>query len=128
MKQLIKKVPMLNRLARKGYSFYISTKGQYKLKRAATKSPLKIVVGASGVFEKGWIPTDIQYLNFLDSKHWKRYFNDNSIDAILSEHVWEHLTADEGLIAAQHCFQYLKPRGYIRVAVPDGFHPDPEYI
>jgi len=23
---------------------------------------------------------------------------------------------------------FLKPGGYLRVAVPDGFHPDPEYV
>jgi predicted SAM-dependent methyltransferase len=128
MKQLTGKIPLFSGLAHKGYSCYKAAKGRYRLKRAAARSPLRIVVGSAGVFENGWIPTDIQYLNLLDSSDWKKYFNENSVDAILSEHVWEHLTLGEGLIAAQNCFQYLKPGGYIRVAVPDGFHPDPEYI
>ena len=46
---------------------------------------------------------------------------------MLAEHVWEHLTIDQGLEAAQRCFEYLKPGGYLRVAVPDGFHPDELY-
>lgn len=25
-------------------------------------------------------------------------------------------------------FQYLEPQGRVRIAVPDGFHPDPEYL
>ena len=50
------------------------------------------------------------------------------MDAILAEHVWEHLDCRAALVAAQNCFTYLQPGGYIRVAVPDGLHPDEEYI
>src|SRR6476620_1394942 len=46
---------------------------------------------------------------------------------MLAEHVWEHLTADEALSAARTCFTYLRPGGYLRIAVPDGLHPDPAY-
>jgi predicted SAM-dependent methyltransferase len=42
--------------------------------------------------------------------------------------VWEHLTEEDGARAARQCFEYLKPGGYLRVAVPDGFHPDETYI
>ena len=51
-----------------------------------------------------------------------------SLDAILAEHVWEHLTLDEGVAAAHQCFAYVKPGGYVRAAVPDGFNPDPAYL
>ena len=47
--------------------------------------------------------------------------------AILAEHVWEHLTQKEGLIAAKMCFQYLQPGGRLRIAVPDGCNPDSNY-
>jgi predicted SAM-dependent methyltransferase len=90
--------------------------------------PLKLVVGSSGAHDVGWIPSEIEYLNLLDATHWRKYFTEGSIDAILAEHVWEHLTADEGLEAARRCFQYLKPGGYLRVAVPDGFHPSWDYL
>lgn len=46
----------------------------------------------------------------------------------MSEHVWEHLNRENGLVAAQQCYKYLRPGCYIRVAVPDGYHPDPEHI
>ena len=107
---------------------YKAIKGYARLKRKVRQPPIRIVIGSSGVFEDEWIATDIEYLNLLNSKHWRRYFKNNSIDAILAEHVWEHLTFDDGLIAAKQCFQYLKSGGYLRVAVPDGFHPDPDYI
>jgi predicted SAM-dependent methyltransferase len=92
------------------------------------KRTLKIVIGASGVYQRGWIPTDIQHLNILRCEDWQRYFKPNSVDAILAEHVWEHLTLEEAQLAAKNCFYYLKTNGYIRVAVPDGFHPSREYI
>ena len=104
-------------------------KGYFKLKKALANSPkLQIVVGASGVFEDNWIPTDIHTLNLLKPNSWKLFFKENSIAAILAEHVWEHLTPEAGSIAAKTCYRYLKNGGYVRVAVPDGYHPKQEYI
>lgn len=37
----------------------------------------------------------------------------------VAEHVWEHMTFDDGCIAAQNCYDFLADGGYIRVAVPD---------
>ena len=51
----------------------------------------------------------------------------NSLEAILAEHVWEHLTNKEGVEAARICFEFLKPRGYICCPVLDGFFPDENY-
>ena len=110
------------------WDFYTFIQSDYKLKRLAKLSPLRIIIGAGGKSGEGWISTEVQCLNLLNPKHWERYFDKNSIDAILAEHVWEHLTIDEGLVAAKQCYQYLKFGGYLRVAVPDGFHQDPEYI
>jgi predicted SAM-dependent methyltransferase len=129
MKEQIKKIPLLYVLAKKLLFQYRAFEGSFRLKkRVKFASPLRLVIGAEKNFDSGWIATDIEYMNILNRKHWERYFKKNSIDAILAEHVWEHLTTENGLIAAQRCFQYLKPGGYLRVAVPDGYNPDPEYI
>lgn len=64
----------------------------------------------------------------LDENTWKIYFEENELSAILAEHVWEHLTIDQGELGAKICYKYLKSGGYIRVAVPDGYHCNPEYI
>jgi predicted SAM-dependent methyltransferase len=95
--------------------------------RLSRGGPLRIVIGASGVFEQEWIPTDAQQLNLLQPENWATYFRPESIDALLAEHVWEHLGLEEGRRAAAVCYRYLKPGGYIRVAVPDGLHPDEKY-
>jgi predicted SAM-dependent methyltransferase len=99
-----------------------------KLRRLVKRTPLRVVVGASGLYQKGWISTEIEQVNLLDTHSWNKYFTINSIDAILAEHVWEHLTEQEASIAAHNCFRYVKSCGYIRVAVPDGFKPSNEYI
>jgi predicted SAM-dependent methyltransferase len=102
--------------------------GKYYFIKAIKKTPFKIVIGASGVTPAGWTPSDADYLNLLNENHWSSYFKDNKIDALLAEHVWEHLSEEEGGVAAAVCFKYLKEGGYLRVAVPDGFFPDQKYI
>jgi predicted SAM-dependent methyltransferase len=98
------------------------------LKMAAKRQHLKIIVGAGGVSRKGWLGTEICHLNLLDELTWARYFKESSIQAILAEHVWEHLTEYEAEVAVKLCFKYLKEGGYIRIAVPDGFQPSEQYI
>lgn len=96
------------------------------LRRKLRSRPLRIVIGASGVFEGGWIPTDADQIDLLNRQSWSR-LEPSSIDVLLAEHVWEHLTIEEGRLAAANCFHYLKPGGYIRAAVPDGLFPDREF-
>lgn len=99
------------------------------LRGALRDYPLKrIIVGAATTQFEGWIPTNREILNLLVESDWAGYFKPNSLDAILAEHVWEHLSADDAIIAATNCYKFLKPGGYLRVAVPDGLHPDPAYI
>jgi predicted SAM-dependent methyltransferase len=128
MKRFIKSIPVVNQIACGILGHYKNHKAKVRLKEVAKNMPCKIVVGSSGVFEEGWTPTDIEHLNLLNTKDWLKYFHESAIDAILSEHVWEHLSLSDGLLAAQNCFKYLKPGGYIRIAVPDGFHPRLSYI
>jgi len=89
---------------------------------------IKIILGSGGLCQAGWITTDIDMLNVLRHDDWQYCFRTGSIDALLAEHVWEHLTPEDGLIAARNCYKYLKPGGYFRVAVPDGFHTSADYI
>jgi predicted SAM-dependent methyltransferase len=98
-----------------------------RLKRdVATKAP-KIVIGSGRIPIPGWIGTDVDTLNILQVRDWSRYFAPGSIEAMLAEHVWEHLTATDAEIALRNCYTYLRKDGRLRIAVPDGFHPDPSY-
>lgn len=90
--------------------------------------PIKVVIGSSGIFNNDWIPSEREFLNLLKEDTWSTYFKTDEIDCMFAEHVWEHLTRDQGLQAAQTCFKYLAKNGCLRIAVPDGFHVDPKYI
>jgi predicted SAM-dependent methyltransferase len=92
------------------------------------KENLKIVIGAGEHNNNPeWLQTQENELNLLRRVDWENKFSPNSLEAVLAEHVWEHLTYEEGTEAAKICFDFLKPGGYIRCAVPDGFFPNEEY-
>ncbi len=80
---------------------------------------MRVILGAGKTKYNGWIATQESELNLLSYEDWKELFEIESVDAFLAEHVWEHLTCEEGIIAAKNCFNYLKFGGYIRCAVPD---------
>jgi predicted SAM-dependent methyltransferase len=98
------------------------------LRKARDADILKVVIGSSGVFEAGWIPTDYQYLNLLNRAHWDKAFQGRRLDGLLAEHVLEHLTAEDGVLALKLVSGYLKSGARIRLAVPDGYSPDRAYI
>lgn len=101
---------------------------QFQLTSYDPTKPIRLVIGSGFTFVKGWLHTDIETLNILKLEDWAAYFPENSVDRILAEHVWEHFNEADGKQAFRNCHTFLKPGGVLRVAVPDGFHPNPEYI
>ncbi len=79
----------------------------------------RIIIGAGITSQEGWLSTNESELNLLDDSTLAKKFKPKSVDAFLAEHVWEHMTESDGIIAAKNCYKYLKPGGYIRCAVPD---------
>lgn len=96
--------------------------------RAACRRARKIVIGASGISFPGWFSTGKEMLDIRDRKSFARYWRPNSRSAFLAEHVWEHLAPEEAAGAIANCFEFLEPGGRLRIAVPDGLHPDPDYV
>lgn len=89
---------------------------------------MRVVVGSGGSKNNAdWLHTEEHELSLLVGEDWVNRFAIDSVDAILAEHVWEHLTYDEGVRAAKLCYRFLKVGGYIRCAVPDGYFPDEAY-
>jgi predicted SAM-dependent methyltransferase len=131
-RRILKQFPGVRQVrhaAAKGRRTYYRYFGRRWLRRKLAASERKrIVIGAWSKFDPGWIPTQREFLDLTDPRHWRDYFEPNSVDAMLAEHVWEHITPTDGLAAAMTCYTYLKPGGTLRVAVPDGLHPDPGYI
>ena len=81
---------------------------------------MKIIIGAGKTNIDGWISTQETELNILKRSDFQRLSQQGKITAMLAEHVWEHMTKEEGIIAAKNCFDYLEYGGYLRIAVPDG--------
>lgn len=88
---------------------------------------LKIIIGAGDQRYEGWIPTQKEELDLKSEVDWRESFGLVKADNFLCEHVWEHLTLDEGRCAAKYVFDALKPGGLLRVSVPDANFPNEEY-
>ena len=82
--------------------------------------------GTRGSKEHGWLNID----TFDGSHNPQEIFlacdlskgipqSDNSADGIYCSHFYEHLTAPEALILTKECYRVLKPRGILRISVPD---------
>lgn len=90
---------------------------------------MKIILGAGGVTRAGWLATEQHQLDLMQPGTFAAIgLLPGTVDAFLAEHVWEHIDADQGQAAAALCYEYLRPGGHLRLAVPDGLHPDPDYI
>ncbi len=89
---------------------------------------LKIMIGSATTEQERWISTNYPLLDLTDERTFAALFEPGSVSNFFAEHVWEHLSAEDGMTACRNCLAYLKPGGILRIAVPDGFHPDAGYI
>ena len=96
--------------------------------QAKTLRPLNVILGAGSVEMPGWIATDSDVLDVRSPRAWRRLFAHGSIDRLMAEHLFEHLSNAECARAFTECFRYLRGGGLLRIAVPDGHRKDPEYV
>lgn len=93
------------------------------------RKELKFNVGSAGINnDKSWYATDIETLNLTKETDWKRLLLFLRLNNIMAEHVWEHLSDQDIKLANANCFKFLKKGGKLRLAVPDGYFPDKDYI
>ena len=88
------------------------------------KQPLRLHLGCGSIYLDGWVNID------LVSPPGKRRdlrwdlqrripFPDESIEAIFSEHLLEHLEIAAGFAHLKECRRVLTPGGVLRIGVPD---------
>lgn len=84
----------------------------------------------SGIYQRDneWIHTDRDSLDITRQKDWDCMLFNLRIHNIMAEHVWEHLSEEDSILANNNCYRYLKKKGVLRIAVPDGYNPDVGYI
>jgi SAM-dependent methyltransferase len=78
--------------------------------------------GCGSVFHPDWINIDIESsfpeVLTIDIRK-KLLYRDAFFDACYSSHVLEHFTREEARSVLAECYRLLKPKGVIRVVVPD---------
>jgi predicted SAM-dependent methyltransferase len=124
LKKALRRLNMIFRSWRNYFHQYIRTKLLVRMKGGH----YKIIVGSSATAMSGWISTEYPYVDITKRDLLLDWFGTESVSAILAEHVLEHLTTEEASLALGNLFEILEPGGYFRIAVPDGFHPNINYI
>ena len=132
MKKIIKIIlPNSAQLIIKRLSEFIKYKYRYcKIKFVLLyKKEIKIIIGASNTYQKNWYATNENWLDITNEYDWVKIFKKKIvISNILAEHVFEHLTYDECIKALKVINKYMIKNSKIRIAVPDGYNPDPIYL
>ena len=89
---------------------------------------MKIILGAGQTRYEGWIATQLDTLNATRAGDWDAILQGRKANRILAEHVFEHMTPEDTQAALRNAAANLAEDGLLRIAVPDGFHPDRDYI
>jgi predicted SAM-dependent methyltransferase len=120
---------MIKKLFKKVLKLVLSYFTNIKLKNNIIQNnDIKIILGAGNTKYYGWLSTNQENINLIEEKNFKSILGNNLANNFLAEHVFEHLTLEQGKIATRNCCKYLKKGGVLRIAVPDGFFPNREYI
>ena len=79
-------------------------------------------LGCGSTFHSSWKNLDVNPLSeeieYWDAKQGVP-FKSGSVDVVYHSHLLEHLVAEDGQILLEECFRVLKPKGILRVVVPD---------
>lgn len=124
---IAKHAPYLHAPVRDAFKLTKSGVQRVLLTSAKWRRQKKLVLGAGNVMPHGWIPSDYPLFDCCNETHWARYFKPASLDALLAEHMFEHLDMAKISQSVALCYAYLKPGAALRAAVPDGWHPDAAY-
>jgi len=104
---------------------YSKRKINYIIKNKSSEFLIKLNLGCGLDYKIGWINIDNnsdQNIVRVDIKWDLRRplpFKDNSVDLIFNEHFLEHLTVEDGIKALCDFRRILRPKGVIRIAMPD---------
>ncbi|MFH2030655.1 MAG: hypothetical protein ABIJ40_08595 [Bacteroidota bacterium] len=89
---------------------------------------INIIIGSSRTKYEGWFSSEQYFLDISKQSHFQRILKERKISKILAEHVLEHLTEKDLSRALRNFSLYSSENVNIRIAVPDGNHPDSDYI
>lgn len=119
LKKIIYKflIPLIKIYSRLSFKIYVGNNKE-----------INLVIGAGGTKFENWFSTDIDTLDVTKEEDFEKYFSRKKINKVLAEHVVEHLTLNEINSMLKNIYKYSASNINFRIAVPDGFHTDTEYI
>ena len=95
----------------------------------ARDKQMKVILGAAETHQGGWYSTNEQWLDITSPADWARIFKGKKlITHVVAEHVFEHLSHEECETALKNISAHMVDGGHIRIAVPDGYNPNEEYL
>ena len=99
-----------------------------RIRRMRLRRAKKVVLGSGGISVAGWFATDRDVLDLSDPKIFAEIWPKPFVSHFVAEHVWEHLEPSTAVTAVENCARALVSGGRLRIAVPDGRHPDSKYV
>lgn len=95
--------------------------------RVLQANPLKVVIGGGDIMhDASWIVTNQEEIDVELKDDFEYFFESKSVDNFFASHVFEHLKDVESAVI--NLYNSLKIGGKLRIAVPDGYFPDENYI
>jgi len=92
-----------------------------KANRLAQSAPLRLHLGSGRSPKPGWVNIDL--VGYPGDLYWNLLrplpFASGSADAIFHEHVLEHFPLQAAVGIVKDSFRVLRPRGILRIGVPD---------
>ena len=94
-----------------------------RARRHLTRRSLRLHLGSSTNRIPGWVNVDLLRPGRRLDLYWDLRrplpYPDGSVDAVFSEHLFEHLEFDDGIRLMTECRRVLRSGGIMRVGVPD---------
>ena len=120
LKDFLKKIPFLFHFFKSLYIFLLHLISKNRWKKILQSNEIKLNLGSGNTKGKnGWINVDISGADINHDLTKGVPLDDNTVDAVYSSHVFEHIPYRELLKVIKEINRVLKPGGKLLVCVPN---------
>lgn len=120
LKSLANRLPVLRFLRRGPYLFMVQQANKPKWRRLAREAEIRLELGSGAVTgEGGWTTVDMVGADIRHDLRRGIPLADNSVEAIYSSHLLEHIPYPQLIPFLEECHRVLKPGGTFSVCVPN---------
>lgn len=102
--------------------------GRIRIQHLKLRFSRKVVIGAGGIEMRGWVAPEKHHTDVCDLASFEKVWSQPVVTHFFTEQEWGHPEPLGALPAARNCARFLVLGGRIRLAIPAGNHPDPEYF